>query len=57
VRIAAETFNRPAAMRGENIEAAPSAALPSFKIQHALSTTLPSESLPADREVNGWHQS
>jgi hypothetical protein len=44
-------------MSGENIEAAPLAAVPSFKIQHTLSTALPSESLPADWEVNGWHQS
>jgi len=54
VRIAAETFNRAAAMRGEYIEAAPSAALPSFKIQHTLSTALSqSHYLPTGRSMVG----
>jgi hypothetical protein len=54
VRIAAETFNRPAAMRGENIEAAPSATLPSFKISTPFRQHSPqSHYLPTGRSMVG----
>ncbi|WP_249025719.1 hypothetical protein [Mycobacterium intermedium] len=41
VRIAAETFNRPAAMSGENIMAAASVAFATFKIQRTFPESSP----------------